>query len=321
MGHKKQLEFLTSKFEHGNLGHAYLFSGQEGIGKKAAAKELIKFLNCSGFSAVVIPALRPAEASGEGGKAGIQGESEKHSGSPVTAGDDKRVMTEKPCRKCINCQLIEKEQFPDLLVINSINSESSIKNEKDMMEIDVAQVRQINNFLSLTSYYGGYKAVIINNAERLNTEAQHCFLKTLEEPKGKTLIIFICSKPEILLPTVVSRCQTITFFPLEVYAATSEEQQVLRELLPVMGSELAAKFNYAKKANLEGNNINVILKVLQRYFRNLMLENIGVAEGKHQPYSLEKLKKIISLIEKLHRQLSFTNASPKLALEILLMEI
>jgi DNA polymerase III delta' subunit len=278
MGHKKQLEFLQTKFTQNGLAHAHIFSGQEGSGKKQAAKELVKFINC--------------------------------------------ITKEKPCHTCVNCQLVEKEQFPDLMVVNSLQSDSSIKNEKDMMEIDVDQIRKVNNFLSLTSYYGGYKAVIIDQAERLNSEAQNCFLKTLEEPRGKTLIILISSKPEILLPTILSRCQSLAFFPEESYAPTSEEQQILKDLLPILNAELAIKFNFAKKANLEGNNINVMLKVLQRYFRGLMLECLGIGgSAKTQTYTLEKLKNILTLIEKLHTQLTFTNASPKLALEVLLMEI
>src|SRR6266404_2686361 len=55
--------------------------------------------------------------------------------------------------------VIEKESFPDLLVVKSSNSDSSVKNERDMMEIDVKQIREVNNFLSLKSYYGGYKTV------------------------------------------------------------------------------------------------------------------------------------------------------------------
>ena len=249
----------------------------------------------------------------------------------------------------MNCKLIGKESFPDLLIVKSINSESSIRNEKDMMEIDVAQTREVNNFLSYKSYYGNYKTVIIDNAERMNQEAQSCFLKTLEEPKGKTIIILATSRPEVLLPTIFSRCQAMKFFPVGKYKESKEEQNILQELLSIMHSELAVKFNYAKKINLEGDNFNIILRGLQRHFRNLMLMKIGVIKeinppkpvrpgangtkgrenypqnGNSRPgasnYSVQTLKKIMRLIEALHKQMAETNASPKLALEILLMEI
>ena len=266
-----QWEFLKGKFEAGQLGHAYLFSGPKESHKEDFAKEFTAFIN-KGIGGSDLP--------------------------------------------------IEKEQFPDLLVVKSQNSDSSIKNEKDMMEIDVAQIREVNNFLSLKSYYGGFKTVIIENAERMNTEAQNSFLKTLEEPKGSTLIILISSKPELLLPTIFSRCQTITFFPTQKYSASTEQKKLLQELLPVISSELAIKFQYAKKVNLEGDNFAAILEALQRYFRNEMLVKIGVVKQQEvSSYSLEKLKKIINLIERLHQQMLTANANAKLALEILLMEI
>ncbi len=279
--HKKQWEFLKNKFELNQLSHAYLLSGQDGIGKKEFAKEFVKLINCEN---------KPTEV----------------------------------CQKCVNCKLIEKEFFPDLSVIKSINSESSIKNEKDMMEIDVSQIRQVNNFLSYKSYYGGYKTVIIDNADRMNIEAQSCFLKTLEEPKGTTVIFLVSSKPEILLTTIFSRCQTIKFFPFEKYKATEVEQKTLQELLSIINSELAVKFQYAKKVNLEGDNFNKILKVLQRYFRNLLFVKIGIKNDFSEPqisYDILKLKKIIRLIESLHKLASTSNANHKLALEILLMEV
>jgi len=290
--YQKQWEFLKGKFEAGQLSHAYLFFGQEGIGKKEFAKEFVKQLNCS------YSKLRDCAdlSMVEGGR-----------------GD------------CQNCKLIEKEQFPDLLTVKSMSSESSVKNEKDMMEIDVGQIREVNNFLSYKSYYGGHKAIIIDNAERMNREAQHSFLKTLEEPKGKTVIFLISSKPEALLPTIFSRCQTVAFFPIKQYAPSEVEQKLLQELLPVIHGELAIKFQYVKKTNPESATVVSILKVLQRYFRNMLLAKVGVVSLKapHEEgnYPVEKIKKIMRLIETLHMQLSATNTNPKLALEILLLEL
>lgn len=270
--YQKQWEFLKNKFESGNLGHAYVFSGVDQAAKKIFAKEFVKLIMGGSIA-------RPDLA-------------------------------------------IEKEQFPDLLVVTSLGSASSIKNEKDMMEIDVAQIRDVNHFLSYKSYYGGHKMVIMENTERMNQEAQSCFLKTLEEPKGNTLIILLAKNSELLLPTIVSRCQTINFFSGENYQAPPQEKKLLAELLPVLSSELAVKFQYAKKANVEGENFTTILEVLQRYFRNMMLASIGVAKAEvTNAYSVEKLKKIIRFIETLRTQAAVTNINAKLALEILLLEL
>ncbi len=281
----------------GQLSHAYLFSGQDGVGKKEFTKEFVKFINCQA--------------------------SHKSDGRQIYG------TFKNGCNECQSCKFINQETFPDLLVVKSINSDSSVKNEKDMMEIDVAQIRQVNYFLSFKSYYGKYKAVMIENAERMNTEAQNSFLKTLEEPKGDTLIILLSSKPDYLLPTIFSRCQYLTFLPKEKYQASVQDKKMLQELLPIIQGELAQKFGYTKKVNLEGDNADVILKVLQRYFRNLLLIKLGINSDTNlqmtsestNAYTLEKLKNIIRLIETLHAQISQTNASAKLALEVLLLEI
>lgn len=227
--------------------------------------------------------------------------------------------------KFINSESAQKSDLQiDLLQVASAQSESSLKNEKDMLEIDVDQIRALNNFLSYKSYYGGYKAVIIENAERMNLEAQSCLLKTLEEPKGKTIIILISSKPETLMNTIFSRCQPIKFFTNGIKKESQREQKVLQELLGVINQDLAEKFQYAKKADLQENNFNEILEVLQRYFRELLLVKLGVLPTpakENKNFSVEKIKEILKLIERLIYQSLTTNINSKLALEILLLEI
>ncbi len=227
----------------------------------------------------------------------------------------------------VHCLKPNIKQYPDLLTINSLQSESSVKNEKDMMEIDIKQIRAVQDFLAYKSYYGGYKTVVIENAERMNTEAQNCFLKSLEEPKGQTLIILQSAKPEMLLSTIFSRCQVIKFLGVPTAVGT---QELPKDLQNIISLDLAEKFKYVKSANLEGDNFNVILNGLQRHFRSALLEKIGVVcdtniqmhtNNTNQNYTIEKLKKIIRLIETLNHQAAVSNVNTKLALEVLLMEI
>jgi len=222
----------------------------------------------------------------------------------------------KPCQKCVNCQMIEKGSFPDFM---------SVKAEDDG-EVKISKIREVQNFLSYKSYYGSFKTVIIDNAENMNNEAQSCFLKTLEEPKGSTILFLISSKPDMLLPTISSRCQTVKFFRSKNFQPNSEklakEQIILSELLKVINSDFSEKFKYVKSIDFEKQKIGEILEVLQKYFRQLLLVKIGVLKSKDaDSCPVSKLKKVINLIEALNFQTLFTNASPKLALEILLMEI
>lgn len=237
IGHEKQWEFLKKKFEVGQLSHAYLFAGADGIGKKLFAKEFSEFIGC---------------------------------------------------------------KFPDLKVIEK---------KEDKKEIEILQIREVQSFLSYKSYNGGYKIVIIDEAEKMNFEAQNCFLKTLEEPKGQTILFLISSKPDMLLPTIFSRCQIIKFFKPKNLPENKEksekEQKILSELIPALNADFVEKFKYVKSIDFEKQNAREIVYVLQKYLRQDLLKN----------------KKILKLTEEINNKLIFTNANPKLALEILLMEI
>jgi len=269
-GHKKQWDFFKRKLELNQLSHAYLFVGQEKIGKKIFAKELIKFIGCQARKGGAI---------------------------------------ESPCQKCFSCKIVEKEVSPDFRIITK---------KPDKTEIEISQIREIQEFLKYKPYYDNFKAVIIDNAERMNSAAQSCFLKTLEEPAGKTLLILITSKPDMLLPTIISRCQVVRFFrPKDLPKAieeTEKEQKILKEILSVIDSNLANKFNYVRSIDFEKQNAEEILEIMEKHFRNLLL-------SRSKKYSFEKIKNAINLIEDINQKLFFTNVNPKLALEILLMEI
>ncbi len=195
--------------------------------------------------------------------------------------------------KFINCQ------FPDVITVRSADSKSSLTNEKDMMEIVIDQIRDVQNFLAYKSYYGGYKTVIMENAERMNTDAADCFLKNLEEPKGQTLIFLISAKPELLRLTISSRCQVIKF------NGVSKMAELPQDLQNILGGDLAEKFLYAKNAKLEGENFENILQALQNYWRK----------------DIVKHKNVLKLALDLERQSQASNVNKKLALEVLLLEI
>ncbi len=197
-------------------------------------------------------------------------------------------------------------KFPDLMIV-----EPNERDEKfgDGGEIKIAKIREVQNFLSYKSYNGGFKIVIVDGAEKMNQEAQSCFLKTLEEPKGKTLLFLISSKPDLILPTIYSRCQQIKFSKPKNLPQNKEklekEEEILKNLISVLDSDLAEKFKYVKAIDFEKQKATDIIYVLQKYLRKDIIKN----------------KKSLELTEEINKNLIFTNSSPKLALEILLMEI
>jgi DNA polymerase III subunit delta' len=114
------------------------------------------------------------------------------------------------CGECSPCIKIEKRIHPDFFILEPKKSSPSAR--EAFLKID--DIRELQKKLLYLPYEGNTKVAIINNAECMNSQAANSFLKTLEEPPTKTLIILIASNPHQLLPTVVSRCQGIRFYPL-----------------------------------------------------------------------------------------------------------
>lgn len=81
----------------------------------------------------------------------------------------------------------------------------------DAKAIGIEQVRGLDHFLSLKvpSKLGISRLVVIEDSQKMTTEAQNAILKTLEEPPAGTLIILTVSYPQALLPTIRSRVQTV----------------------------------------------------------------------------------------------------------------
>ncbi len=109
----------------------------------------------------------------------------------------------RPCRSCRSCQLIEAGRHPDVQLI-----------EPDGLHVKIDQVRALQHDLALRPMEGRYRVAIFDQFETATTEAQNALLKTLEEPPDYVVLILLTADPELLLPTIVSRCQPIMLRPL-----------------------------------------------------------------------------------------------------------
>jgi DNA polymerase III subunit delta' len=104
------------------------------------------------------------------------------------------------------------EANPDIIQIKLLIDE---KTGKRKSAVSVEQIRVLKERLSMSSMSGGYKVAFIENADKLSIGAANALLKTLEEPKGKTLIILRSPSVDSVLETIASRCQTIRFSVVE----------------------------------------------------------------------------------------------------------
>ena len=104
------------------------------------------------------------------------------------------------CGRCHGCKLYAAGNHPDLFLIAP---------EEPGKAIGINQIRELIADTQLKPQYDTYRVVIIDPAEQMNRSAANAFLKCLEEPAERTVIILISSKPAKLPPTITSRCQRL----------------------------------------------------------------------------------------------------------------
>lgn len=190
-----------------------------------------------------------------------------------------------------------KEGHPDLHIVEPDESR----------EIKIIQIRQLHSSLSLKPHSVRFKSVIIDQAHVLNREAQSAFLKLLEEPKGDTVFILLTEYPDRLLPTILSRVERLRFYSAQIPCSQEKE----KELLKIRRSDLAQRFQYAKNISEDPVILRESLENWLRYFRSILLSD------SNRPGVIKNIK----TIQTLHYLVSTTNVNPKLALEVLMLDL
>lgn len=104
----------------------------------------------------------------------------------------------EPCNLCSSCNKLNSMNHPDLHILNT--EEKNIKRE---------DVDSLIELFHIKPYESDKKIFIINECEKMTTQAANSFLKTLEEPIGDSIIILLTNNINMLLDTIVSRCQII----------------------------------------------------------------------------------------------------------------
>ena len=171
LGFETTKKFFEQAITNGQLSHAYLFTGQEMIGKRTFALELAERLS------------------------------------------DKRQAT-------------------------SFNTDIFLV-EPEEGSVSIDQIRKAKSFLSLSPNVGPYKFVIVDNADQMTAEAQNAFLKVLEEASESSIIILVTAFKDVLLPTIISRCQEMQF---PGHSAEEIKQVLIQEKVGEAKAEFLSKF-------------------------------------------------------------------------------
>jgi DNA polymerase-3 subunit delta' len=114
---------------------------------------------------------------------------------------------EEACEACPSCRSIkfdsDENRCPDFIAYVP---------DKDVIKIDF--MRELKELAYIKPMLGGRRVFIVDEAERMNSEAANSILKVLEEPPPFTHIILITTNPDLILDTIKSRCRTLSFSPI-----------------------------------------------------------------------------------------------------------
>jgi DNA polymerase-3 subunit delta' len=158
------------------LAHALLIRGPQGIGKQAFGMALAQALLC--------------EKTAKGGLA---------------------------CGICSSCGWFTTGAHPDFRVLSpptddepAVEGEEAGPKTKASPWISIEQVRELHDFIYVSSHRGGRKVILVSPAEALNVAAANALLKSLEEPPPQTHFILISHRPHRLMRTIISRCRQLS---------------------------------------------------------------------------------------------------------------
>lgn len=137
----------------------------------------------------------------------------------------------KPCDQCASCKKALSRNHPDIIYV---------QHEKPGV-ISVDEIRrQVNNDIGVKPYSSERKLYIIDEAEKMNVQAQNALLKTLEEPPAYAVIILLTTNLEAMLATIRSRCVTLTMKPV---SDTELQHYLMREIqIPDYKAGICAAF-------------------------------------------------------------------------------
>lgn len=234
---------LQKSIEENRVSHAQLFAGAEGYGTLplalAYAKEI--FLRENPHAASKVEHLNHLDL---------------HFSFPVYT--EKKTSLSKTFFP----------QFREMLLDNPYSSlqhwNTLLDSENKQLFISAEEIEEQNSKFALRSFEGGTKILIIWRADKMNAVASNKFLKFLEEPPEKTIIILTAESTEDMLPTILSRTQIVDVpRPSDedlsnfLSAETKDEQKIREAVLKAQGDLNIAKAIIAEQDNGEFENLYV----------------------------------------------------------------
>lgn len=242
---------LVTTAETGRVAHAQLFVGSEGSGVLPMALAYAQYLLCGN-----------AGGENEGGNMACNTKCQSlthpdlHFAFPVSNSD--KVKSHAVSDHFLDewRQFVKEQPYGNLFDWYRL-----IGIEKKQGQIGVDEAQDVVKKLSLKSYEGGYKILIVWMAEKMNVSAANKLLKLIEEPPQKTVLLLLAEEEEQIINTIRSRCQILHFPPLA--------EQVITDELIRQGVNPTEAFAIAQEAN---GNFNKALDLMNKDSEDLIFE-------------------------------------------------
>ncbi|MDY0090140.1 MAG: DNA polymerase III subunit delta' [Flavobacteriaceae bacterium] len=253
LGQSHLKKHLTNTVDSGRIPHAQMFVGPEGSGTLPMAIAYARYILCQN---------KNGENMGGDSACNLKFE---HLSHPDIHFIYPTVTTSKIKSKPKSLDFIK--EWRDFLNDNPYGSLFDwyqilgVDNKQGIIRVDDAT--EIVKTLSLKSYEGGYKVMIVWMADKLNADASNKLLKILEEPTDKTVFILIVENEGDILQTIHSRCQKLYFSGIP--------EQIIADSL--INKNLANEIKAKKTAHQAQGNYNKALKLLDENHEDLPFEN------------------------------------------------
>jgi DNA polymerase III subunit delta' len=207
IGQARAVAALRGAVAAGRVAHAYLFHGPDGVGKRAAALALAQALECE---------RRP---EGSGDACGACGPCQKVARlvHPDVHVYFPQPSDAEPSDVAARLARLAEDPYAEVGFRRRPSLDDPTKTSTKQVIYPVGRMREeVGRDLRFTPAEGRYKVALLTDADAMNVEASNAFLKTLEEPTPRTVLILTASRPDRLLPTITSRCQRLRFDALTV---------------------------------------------------------------------------------------------------------
>jgi DNA polymerase III subunit delta' len=231
------------------------------------------------------------------------------------------------CGTCRACALVAVRQHPDLHLIVPTPPET---NPRGARTIRIGAVRELQRQAALTPARASRKVFVLDEAERMTGEAPQSFLKTLEEPPDRTIIILVLPGVRSLPATVLSRCQIVRFQP-RLGAEPADRGEASQALAEIRAQGVEALFRRAQAFERDRERAERFVDGCWLYCRDLLLaksqaparllgDGAAALEREAANWTTDDLLRGISVCREARRALA-VNVGPRLTLEVVLARL